>query len=261
MIREAPAVLQHVLDHVGVIELNRPDKFNCGSSAIVQGMAAALDTFEADPAIRVLLLRANGKNFCTGADLDEVLAARLDVAKLAAFIAAGHGVLRRLEASPKPVVCAVQGLALAGGLEILMACDVVFAADTARIGDQHARYGLSPGWGGTQRLPRLVGLRRALELMFSARWLDAGEAERWGLVNYVVPEARLREESLAYAARIAEGSPDGLAFMKRVARRGLEMTLDQGLQAEAAEVPHALRTANVDEGLAAFQARRKPAFK
>jgi enoyl-CoA hydratase len=80
-------------------------------------------------------------------------------------------------------------------------------------------------------------------------------------VNYVVPEARLREESLAYAARIAEGSPDGLAFMKRVARRGLEMTLDQGLQAEAAEVPHALRTANVDEGLAAFQARRKPAFK
>ena len=261
MTREAPAVLQHVLDHVGVIELNRPEKFNCASTPIFAGIAQALHRFEADPAIRVLLLRANGKNFCTGADLDEVLAARQDVAKLAAFIAAGHDVLRRLEASPKPVVCAVQGLALAGGLEILMACDVVFAADTARLGDQHARYGLSPGWGGTQRLPRHVGLRRALDLMFSARWLDAAEAERWGLVNYVVPEDRLREDALAYAGRIAEGSPDGLAFMKRVARRGLEMTLEQGLQVEAAEVPHALLTPNVDEGLAAFQARRKPVFK
>ncbi|HTE80555.1 MAG TPA: enoyl-CoA hydratase/isomerase family protein, partial [Reyranella sp.] len=165
---------------VGVVTLNRPDKFNCVSRALAEALLATVRDLQADPACRVLLLKANGKNFCTGADLDEVLAARTSREGLRAFLSAGHAALDALEASRLPVVGAVQGLCLAGGLELMMVCDVVFAASSARFGDQHAQYGLVPGWGGTQRLPRLVGLRRAQHLMFSAERLEPAEAKDWG---------------------------------------------------------------------------------
>ena len=183
-----PHLLHQVDGAVGVLTLNRPEKFNCISLELMTALQQAIGQFEADPAVRAILLLANGKNFCTGADLDEVLAARRSSAELGRFIGTGHAALRRLEQSRLPVVAAVQGLCLAGGLEIAMACDVVFAARSARLGCQHAQYGLVPGWGGTQRLPRLVGLRRALDLMFSARWLDAAEAQDWCLVNAVADE-------------------------------------------------------------------------
>lgn len=168
-------VLADVRDGVGVMTLNRPEKFNCISTALLDGMEAAMDRFERDPAVRAVLLQAEGKAFCTGADLNEVLERR-DAAALAPYISQIHRTLRRLEASDLPIVAAVQGLCLAGGIEIMLACDIVFAGKAARIGDQHAQYGLVPGGGGSQRLPRLVGLRRALDLMFTARWLEPEEA-------------------------------------------------------------------------------------
>ncbi len=254
------AVLWRVDGAVGIVELNRPDKFNCLSSAVIAGLNAALDRFASDDAVRAVLVRGNGKHFCTGADLDEVLAARNSREALAAFMAGGHAVLRRFEALPLPVVAAVHGLALAGGLEVMMACDVVYAAASARFGDQHARFGLVPGWGGSQRLPRLVGLRRALELMYSARWLDAEEAKAWGLVNQVVPEAELEAAALGFCRELAARNREGLAAMKRFARQGLDLTLGEGLALEEREVVEAMMTDNVSEGLAAFQERREPNF-
>jgi enoyl-CoA hydratase len=168
--------------------------------------------------------------------------------------------LRRFEASPLPIVGAVHGLALAGGMELVMACDVIFAAENARLGDQHAAFGLVPGWGGTQRLPRIVGLRRALDLMYSARWLTAGEAQDWGLVNYVVADDELEEAALDYCRTLATRSPTGIAAMKRLARAGLEGSLDAGLALEERDIVPALGAADVDEGLAAFSERRTPAF-
>ena len=254
-------VLYEVVDGVGCITLNRPDKFNCISTGLMNDMDAAMDAFEADDAVRVVLLTGAGKTFCTGADLDEVMAARQDRAVLAKFISLIHAMLRRFEASPLPVVVAVNGLALAGGIEIMMACDVAFAGRArAKIGDQHAQYGLIPGGGGTQRLPRLVGLRRALDLMFTNRWLDAGEAEAWGLVNYVVDDDKLAEASLAYCRNLAKKSRPGLAAMKQWSRQGLEGTLDAGLTMEEEQVIDGLMGPDAGEGLAAFQARREPKF-
>ena len=247
---------------VGVIELSRPDKLNCLSSAAFAGIDAALTAFESEGStVRSVLLQAQGKAFCTGADLDEVKGLLGDRTQLAAFFRRGHAVLERLEASALPVVAAVQGLCLAGGIELMLACDVVFASTAARMGDQHAQYGLVPGWGGSQRLPRVLGLRRSLDLFFSARWLDAETALQWGLVNYVCDPGALAAESLAYCTRVGERSRSGLATMKRLARQGLDGTLAQGLRLEEEQALDALSGEDVKRGLAAFEARQAPIFE
>jgi enoyl-CoA hydratase len=245
---------------VGILRLNRPDKFNCLSMDVMRRIAAALDGFEADASVRALLIASEGKQFCTGADLQEVEGLRHSRAELATFIATGHATLCRLEASPLPVVAAVQGLALAGGLELMMACDIAFAASSAKFGDQHSQFGLIPGWGGSQRLPRLIGMRRAMDLFFSAAWIDAGTAKEWGLVNRVVKDNALRNDALAYCRTLAERSRSGLATMKRLARQGIDLPLSEGLRLEQQLAPDALMSPDVSEGLAAFKGRRKPDF-
>jgi enoyl-CoA hydratase len=245
---------------VGIVELARPRVFNCLSVEAFNRIRAALRRFEADAAVRVLLIRAQGKNFCTGAELGEVKALRGDHAGLSHFIDNGHAVLTALEESRLPVVAAVQGLCLAGGLETMMACDIVFAARSARFGDQHGQFGLVPGWGGSQRLPRLVGLRRAMDLFLSVRWIEAEQAERWGLVNYVVDDHALHQEAMAFCQKLVSRSAPGVALMKRLARAGLDADLATGLRLEAREVVPALRSDDVIEGLAAFEGKRQPDF-
>jgi len=246
----------------GVIELARPEKFNCLSMAVLGAIEAAMNELEAPGSgVRAVLIRAQGKHFCTGADLDEVKPLRSDPAQMAHFIGHGHAVLRRLETSELPVVAACQGLVLAGGSELMLACDVVFAASDMRIGDQHAQYGLVPGWGGSQRFPRAVGLRRGLDMFFSARWIDAPTALQWGLVNYVVEAGKLHEAALAYCTALAARSRGGIATMKRLARQGLDLPLTDGLRLEQNLVVGALMNDDVSEGLAAFEARRTPEFK
>jgi enoyl-CoA hydratase/carnithine racemase len=255
------AVNVEVTDGVGVLELARPDKFNCISRAVVEELRQGLDRLESDPLVRVVLLRGQGKVFCTGADLTEILEIRRDEEALSALLVDLMTVLRRFERSPLPVVVAVHGLALAGGLELVMACDIVFAAQSSRLGDQHAQYGLVPGGGNSQRLTRVLGRRRALELMLSARWLDASEAERFGLVNYVVPDDALFDDAFAYCKKLASHSASGLATIKRMADEGLDRSLDDGLAHEVALAVEALRSADADEGLSAFAARRAPVFR
>jgi len=254
------AVLLEIQNGVGLLLLNRPDKFNALSSEVVAAFNQHLDACAKNRDVRALVIAANGKNFCTGADLDEVLGARNDRKQLEAFIGNGHKLLRRFEALDLPVIAAVNGLALAGGMELMMAADVAFADPAAKIACQHARYGLVPGWGGTQRLPRRVGLNRALELMYSGRWLEAAEAKEWGLVNHISAAGQVRDAAMAFAADLATKSRTGLAAMKRLARQGLETSLDAGLILEQTDIIDALLGKDVDEGLAAFQQRRKPNF-
>lgn len=246
---------------VGVIELARPDKFNCLSPQTWQQIDQTRASFEASKAVRAILIRAQGKHFCTGADLDEVKGSTSDPVALKAFMMSGLDALDRLEASPLPVVAAVHGLCLAGGIELMLGADVVFAARSAKMGDQHAQFGLVPGWGGSQRLTRIIGLRRTLDLMFSARWLDAEEAKSCGLVNYVVDDEKLHQEAMAYCVKLAERSRNGLHQMKRLAREGIELSLKDSLALEVkASVPH-IMSEDVAEGLAAFVGRRKPSFR
>ena len=245
---------------VGVIELARPEKFNCLSQAAWREIDQARASFEKDRSVRAILIRAQGKHFCTGADLEEVKGVRDNKKALEIFMACGLSALDRFEASPLPVVAAVQGLCLAGGIELMLGADVVFAARSARMGDQHAQFGLIPGWGGSQRLARVLGVRRALDLMFSARWLDAEEARSYGLVNTVVDDDKLHHDALAYCVKLTERSRTGLAEMKRLARDGIELTLRDSLALEAkASVKHIMGD-DVAQGLSAFETRRTPKF-
>ena len=245
---------------VGVIELARPEKFNCLSQEAWAQIDRARASFEATSAVRAILVRAQGKHFCTGADLDEVKRIKSDQQALEAFLATGLNALDRLEQSPLPVVAAVQGLCLAGGVELLLGADIVFAARSAKIGDQHAQFGLVPGWGGSQRLTRSLGTRRALDLMFSARWLDAEEARSFGLVSYVVDDGNLHQDAMTYCATLAGRSRAGLAEMKRLARKGGQLQLRDGVALETEAAVRHIMGNDVAEGLAAFEGHRKPLF-
>lgn len=226
--------------------------------AVHMGIEAGLDDLAARGA-RVILVRAAGRHFCTGADLEEVQRLRAH-ARFGEFIDLGHRVLRRLETGELPVIGVVQGLCLAGGLELMLACDLIIAGASARFGDQHAQYGLVPGWGGSQRLPRLVGRRRALDLMFSARWLDAPEALAWGLVNQVVADDALDPTAQDMATALARRSAVGLGAMKALVTQGDDLPLEEALALEARLAAQAMTHADVDEGLAAFAGRRPPCF-
>ncbi|MBY0329604.1 MAG: enoyl-CoA hydratase/isomerase family protein [Acetobacteraceae bacterium] len=260
MTSDDPGIVVRTEGATGVMELARPSRQNALRPADRAALRAGLRRFEADPALRSVLIRAQGDAFCTGVDLDAFAALRQDPKALAAFLAEGHELLAALEASALPVVAAVRGLCLAGGLELVMGCDIVIASREARFGDQHARFGLVPAWGGSQRLPRLAGLRRALDLMLTGRWIGAEEAASWGLVSRVVEPDALDAVAAACCADLATRSAAGLAAMKRLARVSLAMPLDEGLRQEAAEALPLLLGPDATEGLAAFRARRRPGF-
>ena len=247
--------------NVGIIELARPEKFNCLSLEVHEHIGAARTQFEANRDVRSILIRAQGKHFCTGADLNEVQGKMADPVALDHFIGFGMDGLRGLEQSPLPVIVAVQGLCLAGGMELMLSADVCFAAETAQFGDQHAQFGLIPGWGGSQRLTRIMGQRRALDLMFSARWLSADEAKEAGLVNYIAADDDLHGAALEYCQKIATRSRPGIAEMKRLAREGADLMIDQQMRLERDAAVRALPSADVAEGLDAFVNRRTPEFK
>lgn len=247
---------------VGVIELARPEKFNAMSRSAFVAVRAAMDRFERPGSgVRAVLVRAQGRNFCTGGDLGEARRMMREPTELDGFLRLVNDALLRLERSRLPVVAACQGLALAGGLEIALACDVVLAAEDARFGDQHVQYGLVPAWGGTQRLPRRIGLSRALDLMYSGRWIDAATALQWGLVAQVVSADRLAEAALGYCTRLTERSRPGLAAMKRLGRASQHLPLEEGLHAERVAVVAAMQGADPAEGIAAFEERREPRYE
>lgn len=245
---------------VGIIELARPEKFNCLSMDLFREFESALDVFEQSDDIAALVICGQGKNFCTGAELDEVEMIRADESRLREFMELGHHVLDRIENSRLPVCAAIEGLCLAGGLELMLACDIVLAGRSARLGDQHGQFGLVPGWGGSQRLPKVVGQRRALDLFLSVRWLDSKEALEWGLLNYVVDDGEARSAALAYAEKIGTRSATGMTLMKQLAHIRDRDAMRVGKKAEIDIAVSALMSADVAEGLAAFKEKRKPNF-
>ncbi|ALJ20723.1 enoyl-CoA hydratase/isomerase family protein [Microbacterium sp. No. 7] len=256
-----PVTVQRI-GAVGVIELSRPEKFNAMTRGAFAAIAAAVDEFEGDDApVRAILVRAQGRHFCTGGDLDEARELSGSPAALDDFLRFVGATLRRLEDSPLPVVAACHGLALAGGLEIALAADVVFAASDARFGDQHAQYGLVAAWGATQRLTQRIGLTRSLDLQFTGRWIDAPTAHAWGLVTYVTAPDALHDEAMAYCATLATRSRPGLAAMKRLSRASQTLGLDEGLRLERESVVEIMQGPDPAEGIAAFRERREPRFE
>ncbi|MET0849702.1 MAG: enoyl-CoA hydratase/isomerase family protein [Candidatus Rokuibacteriota bacterium] len=243
------------------IVLNRPQQLNAISPALLDDLWQACEAVEADPTVKVVTLTAAGRAFCAGADLRTVREVAPDPARWADFIGRWHRVFDRVEALPVPVIAGVHGLALAGGLELVLVADLVVADEEARLGDQHANFGLVAGGGGSQRLPRVIGARRAKELMLLGGWLTAREAQAWGLVNRVAPAGKLTEAVEEWAdVLVTKSGSAGRAVKSLVARAG-DVDLASGLAIERELVGAHMRSADAAEGLAAFAEKRTPVFR
>jgi enoyl-CoA hydratase len=243
---------------VGLIRLNRPDALNALNAQLIDELGRALAAFEADSAIGAIVLTGNEKAFAAGADIKEMQAKDFVSAFLDDFITKGWEDLSRCR---KPVVAAVAGFALGGGCEIAMMCDVVLAADTAKFGQPEVKIGVIPGSGGTQRLTRIVGKAKAMEMCLTGRMMDAVEAERAGLVSRIVASAQLLDEALKVAGEIAELSRPAVLMAKEAVNRAYETTLAEGIKFERRLFHAAFATADQKEGMAAFVQKRKPQFK
>ncbi|MBI2861489.1 MAG: enoyl-CoA hydratase [Chloroflexi bacterium] len=247
-------------DRIAKITLNRPDKLNAIGEETLTELQEVVYQLQEDDSVRVVVLASTGRAFSAGADLESLRQKGANPREMDAFLRLWNRVFTAIENLNKPVIASVQGFALAGGLELLMVCDLVIASESAQIGDAHSNFGLIPGGGNSQRLPRAIGARRAKELMYTGDFLSARDAERIGLVNRVVPAEQLEAETLALAQKLAEKSPVGLAAIKRLAQRGLEMDLASGLELELTALTTHMMTEDAKEGVTAFAEKRKPVF-
>ena len=254
----SPFVTLDVADRVATITVNRPDKLNALNAATIAGLDAAIDEARARDDVAAVILTGAGRAFVAGADIAEIVAASPSEARALAL--RGQAMMRKFETSPKPTIAAVNGFALGGGCELAMACHVRIAADGAKFGQPEVKIGILPGYGGTQRLPRLVGKGRALQLLLSAEQIDAAEAYRIGLVNRVVPGGELLAAARAMLAPMLANGPAAVALCVEAVDRGLDMGLDDALAFEAACFGLLAATADMREGMTAFLEKRAPAF-
>jgi len=243
---------------VGIVTLNRPQALNALNAALIAELGAAFDELESDPAIGAIVLTGNDKAFAAGADIKEMADKTYMQAYAEDFITRGW---ERVAQCRKPVVAAVAGVALGGGCEIAMMCDIVIASETARFGQPEISLGTMPGAGGTQRLPRFIGKAKAMDLCLTGRMMDAAEAERAGLVSRVVAPDKLMAEAVAVAERISQMSRPIAMMVKEAVNRAFETTLAEGVRFERRLFHSTFATEDQKEGMAAFVAKRKPAFK
>jgi enoyl-CoA hydratase len=242
---------------VGLITLNRAKALNALNAALIAELKQALDSFEADDEVGAIVITGNDKAFAAGADIKEMQDKTFMEAYLGDFITRDW---ERIATCRKPVIAAVAGYALGGGCEIAMMCDFILAADNARFGQPEITLGTMPGAGGTQRLARLAGKSKAMEMCLTGRMMDAEEAERIGLVSRIVPVAELVEEALKTAETIAGMSRPAVLMIKEAVNRAYESTLSEGIRFERRLFHATFATEDQKEGMAAFAEKRQPDF-
>ncbi|WP_226779900.1 enoyl-CoA hydratase [Oceaniglobus trochenteri] len=251
-------IIVEVADHVALIRLNRPDAMNALNSELLGELAQAVSEADGNDKVRCIVLTGSEKAFAAGADIKEmsektfvdVFAGELFMAEMAA-----------LENCRKPIIAAVAGYALGGGCELAMVCDFIIAADTAKFGQPEINLGVISGMGGSQRLTRLVGKSKAMEMHLTGRFMDADEAERSGLVSRVVPAKKLMEEVSATAQKITEKSALAVMAAKEAVNRSYETTLREGLLHERRLFNGLFATEDQKEGMSAFLDKREPQFR
>lgn len=244
---------------IATITLNRPNKANALSQQLLIDLTKAIEQISQDENIRVIVLTSSGdKAFCAGADLKE--RAVMNEKEVKQTVELIGRTLNRLEALKKPVIAAINGVALGGGLELALACDIRFASNKAKFGLTETSLGIIPGAGGTQRLPRLIGKGKAKELIFTAKVVDAIEANHLGIVEYVVEENQLLSSVYDFAQKIAKNAPIAITQAKYAINKGYEVELEKGLLIESEAYEFTIHTKDRLEGLQAFKEKRKPKF-
>ena len=245
--------------HLAIVTVNRPSKLNALDDLTIGELGCAFAGLEADDGVGAIIVTGAGeKAFVAGADISVL--AKQGVLDGRDNARCGQALTLRIERCRKPVIAAVNGFALGGGLELALACDLRFASDNAKVGLPEVSLGIIPGYGGTQRLPRLVGSGVALQLILQGDPVDAEEALRIGLVNAVFPQGDLLDEVKKVAARMVSRGPQALAMAKEAVRRGAHMSLEDGLELEADLFGVISSTDEMKEGMAAFLEKRKPSW-
>lgn len=262
MRRPTPVVTRLDRGPVAWLTLDRPEAMNALSEQVARELGSHVTDIEREPGVRVVVVTGTGRAFCAGADLKEVLGpdGELDAARLLDFEKRLAEVFGRLAALPKPVIAALNGITMAGGIELALHCDLVVASSEARVGDGHINYGLLPGAGGAARLPRVIGPTRAKYLAFTGALLQAEEAQAMGLVNEVVPADQLVVRTQELATLIAGRSPSALRLYKQAIDDGLEQPLDSAMRLERLVTAEHLLSGDIQEGLRAFAEKRDPEF-
>lgn len=242
---------------VTLVRLNRPEALNALNSQLLGELAAVLDAAEADDSVRCLVLTGSERAFAAGADIKEM--SDKSYAQMFASDFFG-GAARRIEQFRKPIIAAVSGFALGGGCELAMLCDFIVASEKAKFGQPEINLGVAPGIGGSQRLTRLVGKAKAMDMVLTARMMDAAEAERAGLASRVFPHETLMDETRKIATKIASQSPLAVMANKEMVNAALETTLTQGVQFERRLFHSLFAFEDQKEGMSAFVEKRKPTF-
>lgn len=255
-------VLCTIEDGIAVFTLNRPEKLNALNFEVVDTLMALLDTVERDAEVNAVIVTGTGRAFSAGADIAGFapIVAQGTQTALREFVRRGQRLTGRLESFPKPIIAAVNGLAFGGGCEITEAMHLAVASEEATFAKPEIILGFPPPFGGTQRLPRLVGRKRGLEMLLTGDPISAERAEQIGLVNRVVPHGELLDAAKALARRIMEKSPLAVAATLGAVSRGLNVPIDEGLAIEATHFGLCVPTEDIREGIEAFLQKRKPKF-
>ncbi|MBZ0273352.1 enoyl-CoA hydratase/isomerase family protein [bacterium] len=253
-------LLYEVDGRVATVTINRPDKLNALNSRVIEELGHVVKEIEDDKNVKAVVVTGAGeKAFVAGADISEML--NLDPGAGLKFARGGQAVFSAIENSPKPFIAAVNGFALGGGTELAMACDFVYASEKAKFGQPEINLGIIPGFGGTQRLPRLIGRARAKELMLTGDMIGADEAYRLGLVNKVLPPAEVLAAAKATAAKIAGKGAIAIASILDAVNRGVDASMDEGLSVERDQFATLFSTHDKQEGMAAFLEKRPAKFE
>ena len=253
-------ILCEIKDKTAIVTINRPDALNALNKEVIGELTNCLRGLRRDNSLRaVILIGAGEKAFVAGADVKAM--AQMNSMDARHFAKIGQNLTKLIEGFNKPIIAAVNGFALGGGCELVLACHIRIASENAKFGQPEVGLGLIPGFGGTQRLPRLVGRGIAAELIVTGKIIDADYAEKIGLVNSVVPQENLFEVCEAMAKQIAKNSPLAVALSLDAIHHGLEHTLDEALNYEASEFGFIFGSHDMKEGTMAFVEKRKPNFK
>ena len=250
-----------VANRIATLTIDHPPA-NAFNKQVVEELGSAFDEATADDQVKAIIITGAGQFFVAGADTNEIYTVKDKPEEAEAFIRKGKEVFDKIEASKKPVIAAMNGrFALGGGLEMSMACHIRLAEDGLRIGQPEINLGIIPGWGGTQRLPRIVGKGKALEIMLTGDPITAQEAYRVGLVDKVVPTGRVLKEATGLARRIVSKSALPIAAIIRAVNEGLEQSIEEGLATESQQFVSLQGSEDMEEGLKAFLKKRRPQFK